>query len=112
MATETNLAFTLGDTWPIDFSMNDTDGSDLDLTGATVKFRLKHRGVLVLSLTTPGSDIAVDSPSGGRGTITVASTEQAALVPAVHEYEVRAYLADGRVTTQAFGALTLAKTLF
>lgn len=112
MATESNLSVTLGATWEINFSFDDAAGNDLDLTGATVKFRVKRRGVLVLNLATPASEIGVNSPSGGNGVITITPADQAGLVPAVYEYEVRAILADLRVTTQAFGALTLAKTLF
>lgn len=112
MALETNLAFTLGADWEIDFSLNDAEGADLDLTGAVVKFRLSRRKVLALQVSTQGGDIAIDSPSDGNGTITVSPDAQADLVPAVYDYEVRAYLADSRVTTQAFGALTVAATLF
>ncbi len=114
MATETNLQFTLGETWVVDFALNDAAGADLDLTGATVAFRLFRRKVRVLQLTSAGSEIVLDasSPPTGNGTLTVAPIDQAGLVAAVYDYEVRATLADGSVTTQAFGALTLADTLF
>jgi hypothetical protein len=112
MAAEQNLAFTLGETWEIDFALNDADGADLNLTGASVKFRLSRRGVLCFELTTDGDDVAVDSPSGGLGSITVTPAAQGALYAAVFDYEVRAVLADGRVTTQDRGALTIEGTLF
>jgi hypothetical protein len=117
VATETNLDFTLGEDWEIDFDLNDADGVNLDLTGATVAFRLARRGRTILTLESPGSDVGVDSPATlGTGLITVTPTDQSSAVPAViaavHEYEVRVTLADGRKTTQAFGSLNVARSLF
>lgn len=113
MTTETNLDdFTLGTTWEITFALNDADGNDLDLTGATVAFRLARNNVLALLFVSPGSDVSVDSPSQGQGTITVTPADQAHLVPAVYTYELQATLSDGRVTTQARGAVTVHRSLF
>lgn len=112
MAAETNLEFLLGETWSIGFELNDAAGEDLDLTSATVKFRLFRNRVRQLAFSTPGAEISVDSPSNGNGTIRIPPSAQVDLVPAVYEYEVRVTLQDGQVSTQAFGALTLARSLF
>jgi hypothetical protein len=113
MTTLTNLEFVLGETWVIDFALDDAADAALDLTGGTVKFRLSRRGVLLLELTSSTADVSFDSPPTlGTGTITVEPADQAALVPAVYDYEVRATLADGSVTTQASGSLAVSRTLF
>jgi hypothetical protein len=112
MAEETSLSFVLGETWVIDFALNDADGEDLDLSGATVAFRLSRNKVLALSLTSSSEDISVDSPADGNGTITVEPADQAGIVPAVYEYEVRATLQDGSKTTQAYGSVEVRRTLF
>jgi len=112
MAEQTNLEYWLGETWEIDFSLNDAADADLDLNGALVKFRLSKDGVLVLELTTDGGDIVVESPPSGNGTILVEPSAQTSLFAAVYSYEVRAVLADSRVTTQVFGSLTVRGTLF
>ena len=112
MATEANLEFVIGETWEIPFELNDAIGEDLDLTAGSVKFRLSRRGVLQFELTTLGSDIGIESPSTGNGTIVVEPSDQSALYPGVFDFEIRAILSDGRVTTQAYGALTLLRSLF
>lgn len=112
MATEASLEFVLGETWEIPFELNDASGDDLDLTAGSVKFRLSRRGVLQLELTTAGGDISVESPSMGNGSISVSPDDQLNLYPGVFDFEIRATLSDGRVTTQAYGSLTLLRTLF
>lgn len=114
MANEQNLTFVLGEDWEIAFALNDAAGADLDITGGEVAFRLSRRRVEAMLLTTAGSDISIESPSIGLGSIAVTPPDQSAagIYAAVWDYEVRATLADGRVTTQAFGQITVEPSLF
>lgn len=112
MSVETNLTFVLGETWEVDFDLNDDAGEDLDLTAGSVAFRLSRRGVLQFELTSSGDDVVVESPSNGRGTITVPPEEQEGIFAAVYSYEVRVTLFGGVVTTQNTGSVTVSATLF
>lgn len=109
MATETGLVFALGETWEVDFELNDAEGVDLNLSGATVTFELWRGKVLRLREDSAGGEVAVESPAGGAGllTVTPASQDAAGIIAAVYEYKLWATLQDGRRTLQAFGPLTV-----
>jgi hypothetical protein len=114
MTVDTPQQFVLGETWVLDFALNDALGADLDLTGATpLSFRLSRRG-LVLMTRNLADGVAVTDPLTGQGTVTVTPAQQvtAGLTPGVHRYELRATLAGGAVTTQARGTLTVLRSLF
>lgn len=111
MSTEQNFTFQLGETWEIDFALNDGAGDDLNLDGATVAFVLHLGKDQKLLLTTEGADIDVSSPESGVGTVVVPPADQAELKPETYLYEIRAILADERVTVQAFGRILVGASL-
>lgn len=112
MATEQNFEFQLNEDWEIAFELNDASDDDLDLSGATVAFTLAEADEVLLTLSSEGDDVAIDSPPAGAGVITIPPTEQSDLYPGTFNYEVRAILADGRITVQAFGKIIARASLF
>jgi hypothetical protein len=106
MATEKNFEFTLGNTWEIDFELNDAAGEDLDVTGGEVEFILALDGEIVVRLSSADDEVDLDSPAGGIGSVAVTPEDQSGLAPACYNYEVFVTLFDQRTTTQAFGKIT------
>jgi len=111
MAEETNVEFTLGEHWPFEVDLNDADGENLDLTGATITFRVTSRRGTVL-IDTADVTISTPEPTGGTGIVTVPPDAQGECPAGVHDYELRVTLGTGIVTTQAHGSLTAHPSLF
>lgn len=107
MATETNLTFVLGDTWPIDFALNDEAGDDLDVTGADIVFIMAVDGDIVLRLSSLDSPnrFTMESPAVGNGSVDILPEDQTDFEPIVYNFDIRATLQGGQVTTQAFGKI-------
>lgn len=113
MATESNLNFRLGETWVIAITCEDAGGTPLALAGADVRFRLATPALsLVLDLAV-GSGVSLGT-GAGMATITVTPAMQVAagVTARLHSYEIRAELADGTVSDQAFGSLNVRASLF
>jgi hypothetical protein len=109
MASTESLKFYEGEDWFFSFTTADEDGEPLDLTGATVLFRLSRGGYEVLTKT---ADIGATSAAEGLGTLIIEPADQSNIEPQVYRYEIQVTLQDGSKTTQAAGALTVERSLF
>ena len=97
-----------GETWTIDGIVNDGNGLPVDMTSGTVEFRLCSPSACVLKLLSP-ADITILAGTGGTYKINLpaADIRQKALTAGVFDYEVDAITADGGVTVQNNGKITL-----
>ncbi len=111
MTITANLTFDLGETWIIDHTSCNTDGlTPIDITGGSVGFYVKGTAAAVLTPSQATSTIT-DGPNG-KATIKVTPAQQTAagVTAQVASYVIRTTLADGTVTDQNIGTLTIRTT--
>ena len=109
--TTTHAQFLLytGDTWTFDAALHDNAGAALNLTGAVILWKLRDgAGNLKASLSV-GAGIEVTNAAGGLCTITVPPALTAMLAAGSYDDEIAVTTADGFVTTQAVGGITVMK---
>ena len=113
MATQAEIEFTLGETWKIALVCNDASGKALDLTGGNVEMRVASRTGKLLDLAV-GTGVVITDAVNGKAFITVTPAMQttANLIAGIFDWEARAILADGEVSDQAYGKITLLGSLF
>lgn len=111
MTITSNLTFDLGETWIIDHTSCNTDGvTPIDITGGSVNLYVKGTTTAVLIPSQTTSTIT-DGPNG-KATIKVTPAQQtsAGVMAQVAAYVIRTTLADGTVTDQNIGTLTIRAT--
>lgn len=107
------IKFYAGDTWEISGQLTDANGGKLDLTGATIAWKLDDfdgvKNILTLGV---GSGITiVDPPSDGNILIATTPDSTKDLSSAVYRDELRVTLSDGTVTTQWAGAIIVSSPI-
>jgi hypothetical protein len=100
--------FYIGETWIISGYVRDANGIIVDLTGATIQLRI-----------TLGNSVIFDRigtillpPTTGGYQFEITPDQQANLAVTTYRYEVRATLADGTVTVQNVGEITVVPSKF
>jgi hypothetical protein len=115
MSTKRDIEFHYGEHWVIDFEVKDGDGSTVDITGATIQWRLVD-GLGATAMTrVVGDGLAITSGVDGFCTLTVTPAHQttAAIVEeGNYAYEFRVTTATGTITTNARGAIAVLPTVF
>jgi len=98
-----------GDTAIYKVAVKDKDDAAQDITGATCRFVMSKRagGTPLVDLTN-GTGITIDDATGGLLTITVPAADSIDLSGA-YRWELQITDAAGRVSTVAFGTVTLRK---
>lgn len=113
MATKKNIQFHVGETWVMPFGLHNADNTVLDLTGASVQFRLML-GATILFDKAIGSGIALTDIVNGEGTITITPAEQVAQgigKNKTYKYELRATTPEF-VSVQCEGEFKTLASLF
>ena len=114
MPARENFSFDLGEHWPILLTCYEDQAQSqvMDLTGAQrLELRLKRGATEVLVDLASGAQI--QSPaSAGVAFIVVTPAKQAGLAPASYAYTVRVTKADGVVSDQLCGVITVRQTEF
>jgi hypothetical protein len=113
MSTKKDLAFHLGETWGMDVTCSDADGNPIDLTGATVKWRLASKTAKIMERAI-GDGIVIDAdPTTGRCKVDVTDTMQttAAVAVGVYRHELWVVQANGAISVQVVGAFNVAPSL-
>jgi len=110
MSTAKNIQFHIGETWQIFFIAHNADNSVMDLTGASVFFRISAGSV---PLITVDDAIVVSDPVTGSGVVTITPAMQvtAAIGKKTYNYELKVVLADF-VSIQCIGTLQVLPSLF
>ena len=113
MSAVVNLSFKLGETWSLDATCRDSLGSVINLTGATIKWRLSLNGAPALDCSL-GNGITIVSAAGGECLITVTPAMQVAagLSAAFYQHQCRVTLADASVSDQFAGSFAVTPSLF
>ena len=114
MSRAKNLRFSEGETWVIDCVFLDADAEALDITGATIQWRVATRPgqAPLVTATTSNRLVDITDATGGLATITVPYASHSSATPATYLHEARVELASGEVTVQFRGTLTVYDSIF
>jgi len=102
--------FYIGETWPITGFVRDANGIVVDLTGATIQLRITLGNSLIFDLV--GTILQPPTAGAYLFEITPDQQVQAGVTLTTYRYEVRATLADGTVSTQNVGEITVIPSKF
>jgi hypothetical protein len=116
MSTHVNLSddtFHVGETLTIDVTCLDADGVPIDLTGASIVFRLASRSARLLDAVV-GAGVTITDAAAGECRVIITPSMQsiAGIPPGDHLYELRVTSSGGAVSIQAEGVFTLSDSLF
>jgi hypothetical protein len=102
--------FYIGETWTIFGYVRDADGNIVDLTGATIQLRITLGNSVIFDLV--GTILSPPTSGAYQFEITPDQQTQANVTLTTYQYEVRATLADGTVTVQNSGEITIIPSKF
>lgn len=100
--------FYIGETWVISGFVRDANGIIVDLTGATIQLRVTLDNSLIFDLV----GTIISPPTAGAYQFEISPDMQTNLALTTYQYEVRATLVDGTVTTQNVGEITVIPSKF
>ena len=100
--------FYIGETWIISGVVRDANGIIVDLTGATIQLRVTLGNSLIFDLV----GTILPPPTAGTYLFEITPAQQANLALTTYRYEVRATLADGTVSVQNVGEITVIPSKF
>lgn len=116
MAVRHDLTFVKGKTWKLDLTATDGDGDIIDLTSATIKFRISSlAGTTVDTRQTGGSGISLVTATLGTYTVVVTPAQQTSASIAAstnYKYEVEITDQNSVVYDQLYGILKVEPSLF
>ncbi len=115
MAKKKNLSYVLHEDWLIGISCNNNVGTPLDGTDGSVQFKMStaNLGEVTLNLESPiGITILEENPMRAQIRVTPDMQRTAGVAPGNYNYEIRAILADGVISDQAAGILTVDPSLY
>jgi hypothetical protein len=107
------LQFYVGDQWQIVFACHKSDGTVLDLTGATAEWRLDDfDGVNILTKTTADALAILPPATDGLCALTLdGDADTAAILPGYYRDQLRVVTGDGVRTTQSSGRIEAIESL-
>lgn len=108
MSVHADLEFHLGENWIVDFEVNDGDDENIDITGATLQWRLASPEGDTIMTRTVGDGLTITSGTTGLCTLSVTPSHQSnddVASRTSYQWEFRVTTALGTVTVQASGAL-------
>jgi hypothetical protein len=100
--------FYIGETWLITGFVRDVNGIVVDLTGATIQLRITLGNSVIFDLV----GTILQPPTDGAYLFEITPDQQAGVTLTTYRYEVRATLADGTVSTQNVGEITVVPSKF
>lgn len=104
--------FYIGETWVISGYVRDANGNIEDLTGATIQLRVTLGNSVIFDLTTPADGAILQPPTAGAYLFEITPDQQAGLALTTYRYEARAILADGSISVQNIGEITVIPSKF
>lgn len=104
--------FYIGETWVISGYVRDANGNIEDLTGATIQLRVTLGNSLIFDLATPTNGLILTPPTAGGYQFEITPDQQINLAVTTYRYEVRATLADGTISVQNVGEITVIPSKF
>ncbi|MEQ8823826.1 MAG: hypothetical protein RIC14_05585 [Filomicrobium sp.] len=106
-----NIAINAGDSVDIDYALTNSDGSSMDLTGASAKWGISPDGTASSATLTKtvGDGISITDAASGALTVSIDAGE----IPAGHHwYELEVVLSDASSHTMARGYLHATSTIY
>ena len=100
--------FYIGETWTISGHVRDANGIIVDLTGATIQLRITLGNSVIFDLT----GVVIPPPTAGAYTFEITPDQQTGMALTTYRYEVRAQLADGTISVQNVGEITVVPSKF
>jgi hypothetical protein len=100
--------FYIGETWTISGHVRDANGIIVDLTGATIQLRITLGNSVIFDLT----GVVIPPPTAGAYTFEITPDQQTGMALTTYRYEVRAQLADGTISVQNIGEITVVPSKF
>jgi|SRR6516164_11661121 hypothetical protein len=100
--------FYIGETWVISGYVRDANGNIEDLTGATIQLRITLSNSVIFDLV--GTILA--PASAGTYMFEITPEQQAGIEVTTYRYEIRATLADGTISVQNVGEITVIPSKF
>ena len=108
MSVHADLEFHLGENWIIDFEVNDGDDASIDITGATLQWRLASPEGDTIMTRTVGDGVTITGATTGLCTLSVTPLHQSndgVVSRTNYQWEFRVTTLLGSVSVQATGAL-------
>lgn len=115
MSTKHDLEFHYKEHWPIDFEVLDGDGDAIDITAATLQWRMVNAAGTTVMTRTAGDGLTVTSGSAGLCTLLVTPTHQtdASVAQSTrYQWEFKVTTSGGTSSVQARGELVVLPSLF
>ena len=112
--TTTAQDFTMyaGDTNTITVTVTDSAGAVVNITGATITWKLlEEQGGTIALTKTVGSGIIITNGAGGIFTIALAATDTASLLAGAYYHEAELTDTSSNVSTILIGTLTLKESI-
>lgn len=114
MAAREDNTFDLGEDWIITITCHSDEAGTvvMDLTNGNVAFAMGKPGSAAVLSLDKSSGVTITDAVNGVAKITVTPTMQSALTDTFYTYTIRATEADGSVSDQAYGLITVRGTEF
>jgi hypothetical protein len=115
VATRADLTFTKGRHWVLHLTAQDADGTAIDISGATISFRISTTAGVTTDTRTTSDGISITSGTDGEYTVTITPTNQTSSSIAAstnYKYEVQIVTAGGVYYDNLEGYLNVRPSLF
>jgi hypothetical protein len=115
MSTRIDVDFVYTEDWTFAFTVEDGDGTPIDITGSQLRFRLADLDGTVLMTRAEGDGFIVTSGTDGECMLRITPTNQtdAGVIPSSrYLWEFRCITSGNLVLTQANGHLVVQPSLF
>jgi hypothetical protein len=114
MSLYQDLEFHLGEHWNVNFEVNDGNDANIDITSATIQFRVVTSAGTTAMTRTVGDGITITTAATGLCALSVTPTMQttASIAAGRYKWEFRVTTTGGTITVQARGNLNVLPSLY
>jgi hypothetical protein len=114
MSLPFDLEFHLGEHWNVAFQVNDGNNADIDITSATLQWRLSTLSGTTVMTRTVSDGLTITTAATGLCSLSVTPTMQttASVAAGRYKWEFRVTTTGGTITVQARGNLNVLPSLF